>query len=653
MNPTYNPNADRTLTPTGYMFGGKEYVQETRTNADGNQYKVDVLKGSAPAYNTQPNVSTTTISNENKVGEAIKMNNTLDQMKKSQGISVDPQGNPMYSNGTAYQETQKEPVQQQTTFIEERTYTGADGVERNADTGEPAKIPPTAKANEAGIFIDQVTGKKYNAPLGDTSALDYKAQQVADQIKARADAETASTIDNIKARFASLIRKQEEFNRASEAKTQNTLLTGGVTGKGSSAQYAPLSSDRIVAAQVNYGLDQIADLVQKENELIAEAEAARYQKNYPDLERKLAEIANAKEKTQQAAIKLNDKIAAAEEKKREELLQSTKDTAIADLYASGVTDTASILKELRKAGMNVSAQEVSSALKNSGVEDINKVASLAAQNGAPLDIVARIGQAGSVAEANALASGYLQDPLETAYKKAQIAKIYSDIEQSNVANAVGFGDASQLVAYAQQYAATGQIPSGLPKGSFGVVSQVAKELPKQKGEIVSAATGVAPTKDSEYASGLASMTSVVDLAKQLKELDKQRIGGVVSGTTGKVFGSTDQQRYVDQRSQIIDLLSRARSGAALTASEEKRYAEMLPGRFSEPFGLGVDSDKRIDNFINAITSDLQSKAASKGWAIYGVSKVNINGDTYTVGDIVDNGEQKGRINPDGSITVIQ
>jgi hypothetical protein len=42
---------------------------------------------------------------------------------------------------------------------------------------------------------------------------------------------------------------------------------------------------------------------------------------------------------------------------------------------------------------------------------------------------------------------------------------------------------------------------------------------------------------------------------------------------------------MDLREQIIDLISRARSGAALTVQEERRYNGMLPSRFDEPLGI--------------------------------------------------------------------
>ncbi len=111
---------------------------------------------------------------------------------------------------------------------------------------------------------------------------------------------------------------------------------------------------------------------------------------------------------------------------------------------------------------------------------------------------------------------------------------------------------------------------------------------------------------------------------------------------------------MDLRAQIVDLLSRARSGAALTPHEEEMYNSMLPGRFSESLGLGADSQVKIDNFINALTSDAKNKASTQGWAINGLSDVEIDGEKYTVGDIITNAQgKKGRINADSSITLIE
>lgn len=210
--------------------------------------------------------------------------------------------------------------------------------------------------------------------------------------------------------------------------------------------------------------------------------------------------------------------------------------------------------------------------------------------------------------------GQIKDPMLELDRQLKIAQIGS-ADRANQPEIPDGGDVSELMAFAKQYASTGKIPTGIPKGSFGLISQLAAGLPKLGGQILDSQTGVAPDGSDGAVTALGSLNSAAELAKQLKELDKERIGGVVSGVLGKTFGNEDQRRYVDLRSQIVDLLSRARSGAALTSSEEKRYGAMLPGRFSEPFGLGTDSDARIDNFINALQSDLTNKLSARGWVL--------------------------------------
>ena len=324
------------------------------------------------------------------------------------------------------------------------------------------------------------------------------------------------------------------------------------------------------------------------------------------------------------------------------ILQQNKDSLDrADKKAADAKILANNL-QLKQIEQNISDQK-----------DIQNLALTISKNQAPQNVVNALTKAKSFNEAIAIASPYMQslaDKADISYKMAQTAKIYNDIK-----NESGLGTTpAQTLAYAQQYASTGQIPTGLPKGSFGVVAQYAKELPKQTGEIVSTATGVHPAQDTTYADALSSLSSVVQLAQQLKELDKNRIGGVVGGTLGAITGSEAQGKYLSTRTQIIDLLSRARSGAALTEQEVKTYEDMIPGRFSEPLGLGQNSDKRIQNFVDAVTKDMTQKANAKGWSIYGVSKVKLGDQEYTVGDIIKSPDGKvGRINSDGSITLIQ
>lgn len=489
----------------------------------------------------------------------------------------------------------------------------------------------------------------------DTQTEDDAINSYYDSLQKTLDKNTQYQIDNAKNRFDQLRADQIRVNAQQEKQTQNALLMGGATGQGSSAQYAPISSVGIVQSQMSYGLKQIANLDAQENDLIAQAKQAQTDGNFRIVEAKLADVKEKRKEKMDAATKLNETIQKANEKALEQQEIMVKDGAITELFSQGITDVPTILSTLRDNGIFATSKEISETLKNTGLEDINKLMYEASKNGAPLSVVQKIGQSRSLAQATIAAGAYTGDVLDREYKKAQISKIYSDIAEAKIKNENDkLVNPDDIIAYAQQYAADGKIPSGIPKGSFGVISQVAKELPKQKGQIIDSSTGVAPTGDTTLSNAMASLSSVVDLAKQLKELDEKRVGGIISGTTGKIFGSKDQSRYLDLRSQIVDLLSRARSGAALTPSEEARYGDMLPGRYSESLGLGVDSKVKIDNFINNITSDLDNKARSKGWSIYGISTVDTPAGIKKVGETVTlpNGVS-GRINADGTVTLLQ
>ena len=154
--------------------------------------------------------------------------------------------------------------------------------------------------------------------------------------------------------------------------------------------------------------------------------------------------------------------------------------------------------------------------------------------------------------------------------------------------------------------------------------------------------------------GLLALYDISKKVKDLKDLDKERIKGLTGAAFGKVFGSADQQRYLDLRTEIVDLLARARTGAALTTQEEKFYADQLPARIGQVgFGLfGVNTGKRIDNFENKINGTLQTKLSGQGVAIYGYSKIKVGGIERKVGETLEIGGVKYRVLPDGKLTDI-
>lgn len=253
-------------------------------------------------------------------------------------------------------------------------------------------------------------------------------------------------------------------------------------------------------------------------------------------------------------------------------------------------------------------------------------------------------------EIASLSAGIKYKP--NALEQAQIDNLRSQIAERNNTTGSNFDPAS-VIAYAQQYASTGQIPTGLPKGTFGVVSEVAKELPKVKGEIVDNNTNIKSAKlTAAQADGYAALRDLSNKLTEAKTLFSKLNTGFLGGTFGNTIQSSDRQAYNVLRGEITDLLARARSGAALTVTEEQRYLDKIPGTYNQTFFIGASGENKLDGLKASIDGKLDTGLRANGVSMYGFSKVKLGGKDYTVGDIIDVNGVQGRVNPDGSITKI-
>ncbi len=277
-----------------------------------------------------------------------------------------------------------------------------------------------------------------------------------------------------------------------------------------------------------------------------------------------------------------------------------------------------------------------------------------ASNGAPASVVYAVGKATSVPEA-LTAAGKYYDQLDRAYKGMQIQKIASDL--SGASNGE---DPANLLAYAQQYASTGTIPTGMPKGTFGIISQAAKELPKPAGTLVDRNTGVKPSSLSPTQED--GIIALKDLSQKLEEaqtlfssLQKKGQTGISSAILGSLFPTQERQAYNNLKIEIVDVLARARTGAAITAYEETSYKKRLPGIANKSFLLGSTGKNKIQSLKNELEGKLNTILGAQGLAIYGYSPIVVPelGQTFKVGDIVQSENGKvARVNADGSLSTI-
>lgn len=266
--------------------------------------------------------STTTISNGNKISQVPGIQAKTNQLSQT-GVTTDPtSGISTNANGTV-----ATPPSDDSTPKQPTTNGGYNG-----DVYVPpgAPIPKDADGNDVTLTA--------------TSPADDQIRASIQSLISKSDATTASMIQNIQSQYQNLIQQQQTANKGQEAGVNNALLMGGATGQGSSAQYAPVSSAGIMSSQVNYGLQQISDLQNKEQQAITQAQAAGDSQDYQLMDKLNQQIASTRQEKQDAANKLNDQITAQNTKLADQAYQQKQATNTAiqgilkDAADNGITD---------------------------------------------------------------------------------------------------------------------------------------------------------------------------------------------------------------------------------------------------------------------------------------------------------------------------
>lgn len=567
--------------------------------------------------------SSTTISNSNIIEKVIPdLNNRVNTLAKT-GAYTDEQGTQRYADGQV--------VPQKTNLDLYNPSTGESVRPLISDTG-------TVESYRGQGFID------------DNRQTEEKQQDdLIASMKKNLDESTKRQIDAIEQQFAIRKQQQAEIDRRMGEGINQSLLMGG------SSRYAPISSDSIKATQSSAALMNIAELDAQEKTLINSAIQAQMDGNYKLLAEQV-NLAETKRKEKQAAsAELAKKISEENKKIKDQLIRASRDGAILGLIDQGITDPSKIIETLNY-------DDSGNLVGDFTFDEISKINKTLKE--AEKTFPGVIGEWVALREYDKEFAGIslddylnLKDPgraLDLKQQRLQIQKLEKELSNTGITE-----DPSNILAYAQQYAATGAIPPGIPKGTFGLISQTAKELPKNPGVIVNRTTGVADSKTpSTEQADYSRLNNIIQNVKRLKELDQQRMGGVVGGSLGYLFGQDAQTAYLALRKAIIDDMQRMQSGAALTVDETAFYSDYLPGMFSDTAGasniLFEDSLTKINNFEKLINDRLKERLDTNGLSMYGFSDVKVGNTTYKVGDVVKNEKgQQGRINADGSITIIE
>jgi len=231
----------------------------------------------------------------------------------------------------------------------------------------------------------------------------------------------------------------------------------------------------------------------------------------------------------------------------------------------------------------------------------------ASSQNAPVDLLNRAKSAKTPSEAAMILGQYAGDFYKTELlkqnietEKAQRAKIYADLAKTNAETA-----AATALA---KLPSNEKIQANIASGKI------------QPGQLVSLSTGEIPKNIS--ADKVDGILALKDLSKKVKEysdvynqFEKGALfggAGLATGLKNIPFPSSTKTALDGLRSEITDLLARARSGAALTAFETEQYEAKLPTSFNSSLGIGKQGTDKIKSLQSSLDSTLGTKLQGYG-----------------------------------------
>jgi hypothetical protein len=561
----------------------------------------------APATSGQtavaPKVSTTTISNANKIDQVPTLNNQLAQIS-TKGVTTNPEtGVAQYADGSVYNEPTKESLTSQ--LGEAQKALDAYTASQAKQTTTPTATTPTATS---------ATAQPTQPVPVDTSKYDRETEQLMNDMKKNLDSTTKGLIDNIQQKFEQRRIEQRDINERTLKANTNALLMGGVTGQGSSAQYAPISSQGILASTESYGLKQIAALDAMEQDAIMQAKAAQQAGNFQLLEKKLALAEKKRAEKIEAATKLNEQIAEQNQKMLEQEQQSARDFTIVDLFSQGVTDPTEMLRTLKNSGANYTLKEVNETLKNIIPAGVNDLVKTLKTNGAPVGVIQKVLSSRNMSEAYENAGTYASG---------------------------GTGMVGEYNFYRAQAEANGQVPVDFQ--TYQDIDANRKKSIAKAGTASSVSEGTIIDKsDDPFIQGLLDTkggkaltdTTIQKLDKGLTTLGQLGVlqANIQEEKTGPIVGAfksanpwdTKGQVIKSQLNAIVPNLARGVYGevGVLTDADVELYSKTIPN---------LKSQKEVRDALLYITLDMIGKSIKNTLSVNKAAGRDVSGfvDIYT------------------------
>lgn len=271
--------------------------------------------------------SPTLVPINNPVGTAIALNSNPAAPKPTTAVS------PTTMSGDKSQqisENTQKVADLSSSRVSNQQSTG--GLEMYSD-GTPISAPTDAilQRDESGNTWWSSAGKNYAlAPDQGLSPEEKSKKDIIEKAKAQTDAAFARQISAVQAQYDSFIKQQRDTNSRQEASVNQSLLMGGTS------RYAGVNAAGINQGQISYGIQQVADLVAKENMAISQLESAQADKNYEFVGKELARLEDIKKAKQDAVKSLNEKLLEANKTLRQQT--ETRNNAIDNDIRAAILD---------------------------------------------------------------------------------------------------------------------------------------------------------------------------------------------------------------------------------------------------------------------------------------------------------------------------
>lgn len=408
-----------------------------------------------------------------------------------------------------------------------------------------------------------------------------------------AEANTKALIDSITKEYEGYIKQQEVQNKAYE---------GGVTREGlvsGRSRYAPIIESGIVQAAVSQGISKLADLVNKKNSLILQAQNARDEKQYQILGNIMTQYRQTVKDEKEASRQVKEDYYKAQEEARasakadREAATYTLDNSAAavaktvvgmspeeaDAYYTSVakkigTDPLSLKNAVIAYGQKTEQATQGTILDLASKYPDAGITNTDVSGGDIFSVMNKVTQSASYARATALERAKIDAELASA------AKSRASISQDS--------NLSAIQAYAETWATTGNKPTGIPAHLIGPAQAYAKEVAKDlpTGTMIDAKTGFAlpsgriPATMAEKAGFTVQAMSALERMRSLIESKSFTVGpgGRFISNAGKLSNLTSAERteFEGLRDMLVASLVQSISGVAVNEAEYKRLTKLVP-----------------------------------------------------------------------------